>query len=193
MCLISFGVFAQESKVIKHYSFLGIEMNMKVDEFAIKLIQEKGYEVLYVPDDSTAYILGGQFAGIEDCKIFVLGTPKTKTVWKVAVSFPDKKSWYSVKSDYIKLVDSYKKKYGKPDIHKEFFTSPYEDGDGYEMTAISLEKCHYITIFEKDDVMIGINIDNGNNRTAHVMVTYEDIINKKLTEKEKNEIIDDDI
>ena len=167
-------------------------MNMKVDAFSTELIQ-KGYSLSYVKEDSSACILNGTFAGKDDCSIFVLGTPKSKTVWKVSILFPETKSWYSVKNSYMTLVESYKKKYGSPQKHFEFFSSPYKEGDGYEISAISLEKCHYVSMFEKDNVTIVIKIDKGDVRAACINVSYEDKINLELMKKEKSEIVDDDI
>lgn len=183
-------MLAQES--LSHYSFQGIEMNMKVGAFSTEL-SRKGYAILYAKEDSTACILSGTFAGKDDCSIIVFGTPKSKIVWKVSILFPETKSWYSVKNNYMTLVESYTKKYGNPQKHFEFFSSPYEEGDGYEISAISLEKCHYLSMFEKDNVTILIRINKGDVRTACVNVSYEDKINQELMKKEKSEIVDDDI
>ena len=165
---------------------------MKVNAFVTEL-NKKGYSTIYHEEDISGYVLEGTFAGIHDCEIYVLGTPKSKTTWKVVVKFPEKNSWYLIKNDYNELVESYTKKYGKPKDHREFFSYPYEDGDGYEMTAISTKKCHYITMYETDVATIDISIEKGYKGGAYIRVSYEDKINTDLRTNEKNEIINDDI
>ena len=59
---------------------------------------------------------------------------------------PENNNWYSLKSEYERFKVMFTKKYGKPDSY-EYFTEPYEEGDGYEHTALSVGKCSYISFF----------------------------------------------
>ena len=48
------------------------------------------------------------------------------------------------------MVELFTKKYGEPKDHFEFFSSPYYEGDGYELQALRKEKCNYISFWTLD-------------------------------------------
>ena len=76
----------------------------------------------------------GKFAN-EIVTLNVLASPKTNTVCKVIVYFLEREDWQELKKDYFSKKEMYKSKYPL-DRDYEFFSSPYEDGDGYEMRAV---------------------------------------------------------
>ena len=82
----------------------------------------------------------------------------------------------------------YKSKYPM-DRDYEFFSSPYEDGDGYEMRAVTRDKCKYISFFFAMGGHITIEID----QTAQLKVTYEDRENIKKAQYELEQNAIDDI
>lgn len=61
--------------------------------------------------------------------------------------------------------------------------SPYDDGDGYEMRAVSLEKCRFISFFLAIGGHIIVKID----KSSQVKVVYEDRVNIKDAQKELNQ------
>ena len=82
----------------------------------------------------------------------------------------------------------YKSKYPL-DRDYEFFSSPYEDGDGYEMRAVARDKCRYISFFLAMGGHITVEID----KTAQLKVVYEDRKNIKVAKQELDQNAIDDI
>lgn len=169
----------------EHMSFKGISMNTDITSFVSQL-KADGFTVVYESDKGI--ILNGDFAGKSDCEVMVLPTQERKLVWKVVVIFPEKSSWYSLKSEYSSFKESYTEKYGKP-LSYEYFSSPYEEGDGYEMTALAMEKCRYISFFLTDKGAISIEI----NSDKSVQVAYEDEINTREKSREQESSVMKDI
>ena len=149
-------------------------------------LKGKGFELKYIQDNGA--VLSGAFAGKEDCTIYVLCSANTKQVWKVIVDFPKQSSWYSLKGQYNSLKESYTAKYGEPKSY-EFFSSPYEEGDGYEMTAVGVEKCSYASFFKTTQCNIVLKID----KDKCVEVQYEDNINVGIWRREKQQAVSNDI
>jgi hypothetical protein len=182
LCAMSICVSAQE-----HMSFKGVSMGNNLTTFMSQL-ESKGYTTLLVREKGDGAVLSGSFAGKEDCKVFILVTQKSKLVWKVVVKFPERVSWSSLKSDYSSFKESYTEKYGVPQVY-EYFTSPYYEGDGYELQALKLEKCTYASIFKTS--LGGILLEITDDKC--VQVSYEDAINVEIKSKEKETIISNDI
>lgn len=187
LCIImlSFAMRAQE-----HMTFMGIPIDGKISTFVQKL-EDKGFTCVRTREDGVAY-LTGSFAGKRDCIILVAPSVKSLTVWKVVVVFPSKSSWESLKNEYQTMKSLYSRKYGEPNIY-EFFISPYYEGDGYEMTAISIGKAYYESFFETNDGSIRLAIDDGEYRSGCVTVGYEDGINVKIKSQEEESSISEDI
>ncbi len=167
----------------QHLEFKGITIDGPISTFVQQL--EKQNFVFKEYQDGFA-IMEGTFVG-EDCTLLILYTPNTKTVAKVAV-YLDKEytSWYSIKSAYNKLRDVYISKYGTTTSDYRFFSSPYEDGDGYEMTAIKIDKCHYAMFYDN-----GISLAIAT--TKQIKIIYEDTINMMLYKQESSANISNDI
>lgn len=186
LCIImlSFAMRAQE-----HMTFMGIPIDGKISAFTQKL-EDKGFT--YVKTEDGVTFLTGSFAGNRDCIILVASSIKSLTVWKVLVVFPSKSSWESLKNEYQTMKSLYSRKYGEPNIY-EFFISPYYEGDGYEMTAISIGKAHYESFFKTNDGYIHLAIKDGKYRSGYVTVGYEDGINVKIKSQEEEASISEDI
>lgn len=133
-------------------------------------------------------IMKGTFTG-EEVDLIILASPKSKTTWKVLVDYPAKDSWSSLKSNYFKMVELYEKKYGAPESRYEFFTTPYYEGDGFELQALEKENCRYLTLFETGEGTIGIAI----SKYGNIQIGYEDEINAEIDEKEEEENSIEDI
>ena len=181
ICTLLIVVLAQAQE---HMTFKDISMDCNLTTFVSKL-EAKGYRTTLLEDDNA--VLKGNFAGKDDCSIYVLCTAKSKLVWKVAVRFPEQVSWSSLKSEYKSFKELYTKKYGNPKSY-EFFSDPYYEGDGYELQALRLEKCTYASFFKTD--IGGIILEIGNK---NIIVHYEDAINVEIKNSEKEQAISNDI
>lgn len=126
-------------------------------------------------------ILKGKVANYP-IELYVFTTPKSKKVYK-AVAYLDKEvSWSSIKSNYERFVEIFTEKYGTPTSKLERFIDPYYEGDGYEMSALSLEKCDYYTLWMDVQKM---NMSVEISKYKQVKLTYENIQNIELMTKER--------
>ena len=169
----------------EHMTFKGVPIDGKLNVF-VSALEKQGYTLEYQTDNGA--ILKGDFAGKSDCTILVIATKVSKTVWKVAVKFPEKVSWYSLKDEYKTFKESYTNKYGKPDSY-EFFSDPYYEGDGYELQALRKEKCTYVSYFTSPQGNIALEMTDD----PCVQVGYEDGINVEIFRREKNQVVSEDI
>lgn len=178
----------------KHLEFKGIPIDGTTKQVAAKL-NAAGFKTIKAESDGFVF-LTGTFS-TQDATIVVAPTPKTKTAWKVLVSFDKSKSWYTLKNQYNTFKESLAKKYTK-DASYEFFQSPYKEGDGYETTAIYAEKCTWTTFYKcynTNSELIGhitLSIEKLGTDAA-VFIYYEDEINSQKNTAEKENIFDEDL
>ena len=182
---IIMGVSAYAQDSVSHLEFKGIPLNGEIDGF-VKKLQTQGFTI--VKKDDIGIIMSGQFTG-KDAEVMVLNTKKTKTVWKVVIYLPKQTSWYSIKSEYNYYTEMFTKKYGKPSHTFSFFSKPYYEGDGYEMSALRNDKCTYYSSYHTQEGVISVEI----SKYQQVKIAYEDSVNTELMDKEKEESVIDDI
>ena len=175
--------YAQEE--VKHMDFKGIPMDGDLSSYITKLNQ-KGFKTTSVEEE--AAILKGQFAG-EDVELAVYSTPRSKMVYMVVVVFPEQSSWYSIKADFKKLENNLEEKYGAPTLQRKSFDSPYYEGDGYEMSAVRLDKCNYFSRFLTEDGEINIMI----LKSKKIGLYYVDKVNDAKRVREKNSSVYEDL
>ncbi len=181
LCAIFMNVSAQE-----HLTFKGVPINGHITTFVNKL-KGLGFEEITVSDNIA--VVKGEF-GEQDCQIGVYASKKSKTVHMVAVILNETSSWYSLKSTYTEYKKLLMLKYGNGKSF-EYFSDPYYEGDGYELSAVRNEKCTYMTVFDTPNGDISIKIiDAGNPCTV---LGYVDEINHDIAEKEKNAMISGDL
>lgn len=157
-------------------------MGIKVDGTKADLITKfkaKGFKVTS-NEEGSLFMDGGNIGGT-DVEVLVLFTPKTKVAWKFVVFLPKRNDWYTIKAEYEKYKDLFTTKYGEPESDYHFFSSPYYEGDGYEMSAVGLEKCHY-ACYWKDYYSIDIS------KYKQVKIAYENPTNTLLNRQEKTKI-----
>lgn len=159
---------------------MGLELNGKYENFRDSL-KARGFK--YVSSFHSIHNFKGKFEG-ENVSLSVLASVNSDTVCKVIIYFPIRNQWYDLMSDYAKKVELYSEKY-PIDKDYEFFLSPYDDGDGYEMKAVAKDKCRYISFFLAKGGHITVEID----KTARVKVVYEDRENIKKAQQELGDII----
>lgn len=174
----------------KHLTFRQLPINGPANQFIANL-ENMGYTIKfpYSHERRTA-TLTGPFAGVNNCEVYVVGTPLTETVCRVIVYFPEQKVWYNIKSEYNKWKDKFTSKYGKPTSY-EFFSDPYYEGDGSEMTALYSEHCTYSSYFK--DIESGGTIVVKMTTYDCVAIIYEDKYSTEIDDKETKSIEDNDI
>ena len=184
-CIFALNAGAQENL---HLDFKGVPIDGNVRSFVEKM-KNKGFGNEIILDNGIT-VLEGTFVG-KSATVFVVSTPETNTVWKVAAIIfkDDDLSWSSLKSYYKDFVELYEKKYGKPSSHFEFFTDPYYEGDGYELQALRRDKCTYQTFFETEVGLVSIEI----TKKGSICFSYEDEINVEKKRKEADRRNLDDI
>lgn len=175
--------FAQESTT--HLDFKGIPIDGNLEAYTSQLNQ-LGFTTTKVTDD--AAMMKGSFAG-EEVEVAVYTTSQSKTVYMVVVAFPEQTSWYSIKADFKKLENNLQVKYGKPTLQRKSFSSPYYEGDGYEMTAIKVDKCNYYTRFTTATGELTLLI----LKSRQIGLYYSDKINDAKNDREKNASIYEDL
>jgi hypothetical protein len=157
--------------------FLGVKVEGTKDEIQ-KKFSEKGFKFVSYKDN---YLQLKGNVGSNEVEFNVIFTPKTKIAWKFVVYLPEQSSWYSLKSQYNEYLNMLKSKYGEPKSSYNFFSSPYSEGDGYEMTGVEVDKCVYAAYWE-DKYSIEIS------KFKQVKIAYENPINAEIFSKEKKEI-----
>lgn len=149
---------------------------------ALAKFKAKGYIVQKTYTNSV--LLKGK-VGVSPVELYIFVTPKTKKVYKFTLYFDAQTTWYSLKSQYERYFDIFEKKYGEPDSKYDFFSSPYEEGDGYEMSAVSLEKATFSAFWlKRENLTISLSI----SKWKQVEVVYENDKNMDLAKKEKEEM-----
>lgn len=151
----------------EHAVFAGVELGCNKSDF-VNAMKQKGFTINN-EDESSLMMVGGSFAGFHDCEIVIICT-KSGKVAKVTVYLPKETSWISIKGQFNTIKDLYTNKYGNPEGDYHFFVSPYSEGDGYEMTAVKVEKCHYASFFKLDGYSIMVSI----SKYQQVKIVYED-------------------
>lgn len=179
LCVLSNVIYSQE-----HMKFKDIPIDGSINTFAQKLINI-GYKMHKTMGD--VIILQGNFVN-KECDIYIVGSVKTKIVWRVLVYLPEISDWYSIKSNYFDLKKQFQYKYGEGKSF-EFFSKPYYEGDGFEMQALGVEKCTYVTFFKTESGDISVDI----SKYKQISISYEDKINCELKNKEANDRIKSDI
>jgi len=107
--------------------------------------------------------------GNRDAQIVAVFTPKSKALWKIALYFEKHSRWSDLWLDWTKTGILLIGKYGKPSKQLSNFLRPFEEGDGYEMTAVRTDKANYLSAWEQPDGLVMCEISD----SAQVSVSYE--------------------
>jgi hypothetical protein len=157
----------------KHLTFKGIEINGSVEAFA-NILQSQGFSHV-TTSDQNSIVLQGTYAGMNNCNLIICYGQYIHQVRKIAIFSEEYKSWYPLHSKYTEMKNLFSQKYGTPESY-EFFSSPYEEGDGYEMTALSVEKATFSSYFwlPLGCISISITVSGG------ILISYEDKLNTEM-------------
>lgn len=175
------NIYAQKENV----SYKNIPLTGNIKEFSQNLIS-KGAKFIEIDEENNVYCLSDKLTG-KDVNLDIWYTPKSKTVFMVVASYKEEPYWSSIKSHFNDLVAMLQEKYGQGLVRRKF-DYPYEEGDGYELTAIKNDKCSYFANFELLDGDISVLVGSGIYSNYETRVYYVNTANKELNNKEKNEI-----
>ena len=167
--------------------FMGIPIEGDAVIFINKL-KVKGFKVLNY--DANVTTMSGVFLGTLTNSIMIVHTPKTKQVWKVGVYMPEQYTWSSLKFEYQTLLSKLNNKYGEPSSSYFSFTSPYEEGDGFELNAVQMEKSNIVAWWDltfTDGTPSGL-IMLEMTKWKQNSITWENSINTALKKKEQAEL-----
>lgn len=152
--------------------FLGIKVDGKLSEVVAKF-KLKGFKITS-PDNLSPTLVGK--AGVSKVEVIILSSPITKTVFKIAVYLPKQNEWESIKSEYEDYLRTLTAKYGTPNNSFNFFGSPYKEGEGDEMNAITMEKCFYSAYWNNVSISI--------SEYKQVSIVYENSKNFEIRDRE---------
>ena len=176
-------IFSILSFVSHSQEFMGIKIDGGKD-IVLNQFKTKGF--ILSPNNDTK-LLYTSMKGIVNGKpmeLLVCHTPTSKLVWKLIVTLPKQNNWLDLKNEYEKYKEILIKKYGEPTNDFHFFSSPYVEGDGYEMTGVAVGKCTYAAYFTHEGNSIAIQI----TEWKEVDITYENEKNRILKNKEKQDL-----
>lgn len=104
---------------------------------------------------------------------------------KVVLGSESYASWNILKAKYIYYKDIFTEKYGKSAFY-ELFSYPYDEGDGFEMTALRVDKCTYMSfwydVFD-NSMMIEVKPDGA---AGYIQISYENSDFKKFANQIKD-------
>jgi len=156
-------------------------MGIKVDGLRSEVIEKfkaKGFKIVGTPD-LKGLTMEGVVSG-QKYEVIIVNTPTSKKVWKIAVYLPKQTNWYDLKNTYEKFYNTLVQKYGEPKSSYTGFSSPYYEGDGYEITGVGADKCNYSAFW--DIVYIEIS------KYKQVCIAYENAVNSELNSTETEKI-----
>lgn len=164
---------AKEAKT--HIKFMGIELNNAVDLVMLDL-SKKGFEMIDIRKEG--YGMLGKFMG-RKAIVTLHSTPESNNIYMVNVAFDEENSWYSLKSDFLDIVKSYRAKYKCIDSRRTFL-EPYNEGDGFELQGVEKDKCCYFDKYEAEGGTIYVEISD----MRRIIIKYIDTFNSKRNERE---------
>jgi hypothetical protein len=162
----------------KGQEFMGVKIDGCGKNQAVQRFIQKGFKT--EKQDKTWTQMFGMFNN-KKVELYLSYTPVTGKFWKVSIYFPKENDWYTIKNDYFYFKKVLTEKYGEPSNVYENFSSPYFEGDGYEMSAIVLEKCDYVSIWLDISILLEIS------KYKQIMLSYENPILSEINDKEKNQ------
>lgn len=163
-------------------TFMGVPVSGTLTSFTTQM-KTKGFTTLVSESSPNVIVMKGTINN-ESVKLLIAGTPTSKMTKKIVVLYPEETSWYSLSAKYDEVVSRVTQKYGTPDESHAFFTDPYEVGDGYEMTAVAVDKCFYMSVWQADETYPNQTIAVRINTSGKVVLVYE---NNSMMEKSEKE------
>ena len=157
--------------------FMGIPIDGTLNAFARKL-QAKGMKI--IDRENGTISLSGNFAGDNDCSIFLLGTSKNE-IWRAAVASSTHYSWSSLADRYFTLKNMLAQKYGDPISVEEFQVLYTPNSDSDKWHCVIMDQCNYAATYITENGQIDLSIINYGILAggAAVMLKYTDQANSQ--------------
>lgn len=168
------------SMATRSQQFDGITINGSLQS-VVNAFKAKDYKFVNYFSEGRGAKLEGK-VGYRSVNVYLGATPISKQVTRVNIYTKEKTDWSSLESEFWQLYEILVKKYGEPDEEAHLFLSPYERGDGYEMTAVRANKVAFYGFWENaaDNLSIMLEI----SESATVRMVYE---NKKASKLQTTE------
>ena len=139
-----------------HMTYDGIELNGKIEN-VVRQLGKKGYTLVSQKDG--VVMMAGTFME-QPVMLAPIYTPIAKTVYRIAVMYPDdKNSWPLLSNRYADLKARLIREYGEPDEVIEQFDSPYS-AQNDPLKAFELKKATYKTSFKTKNGSVTLNISS---------------------------------
>lgn len=167
LVLLTVSCYSQE--------FMGVEVDGTMSSLIQKL-NAKGFKLVST-EDNILEMKGN--IGANEVQLLAFFSPISKICWKFAIYLPKRYEWGTLKNDYMEYKQVLTQKYGLPKENYSAFLSPYKEGDGDEMLAVSADKTAY-TAFYGDNVQIEIS------KYSQVCVRLQNNTNADIMQKEKS-------
>lgn len=167
--------------------FAGIPWGTELQE-AQKRLQELGFTVKELEDGTP--IFKGKLAG-EVCTGVIVEDQGKVVAYNISFhnSGEGFKSWITAKPVYMRIKNILKSKYGEPKS-VEFFSDPYEEGDGYEFQAIKNDRGYYGSIWESNysgSVTLAVVLEKFDEANIHLVYQSPYLDRKKKGEEKASE------
>ena len=159
-----------------HFQFRGVPIDGHLSDFVAKM-KQLGYTEKVQYED--VVIMEGTFTG-RNAELHILHTPKSKAVYSVEVYLDKASSWHFLKELYTSYKKEFAKRYDGEGYPREYFESPYREGDGKELKALAEGKCVYATYFPFIEGEVVLKI----SRAGQLAITYSDNQNQELHKAE---------
>jgi len=160
--------------------FYGIQLNQHKN-LVINALVSKGFVVNKTDGSYTS--LKGKLVN-EQVTVTVYHTITSKKVRKLLIIYSGTETWESSKTKYNSMVGVLESKYGPISEKYEYFSSPYYEGDGYELQAIENDNATLTSLWfdlpEHPNLGVSVEITNG----GLITVLYEVISNITLHQQE---------
>lgn len=166
----------------KHLKFKGIELNLPLQEFADKLI-EQGYK--HVLTHESGIMLEGEFGGYS-AEIVIIGN-QDGIACGSAVNISCM-SWSHIRNTYQNFHKSMERKYGKPVDSYLAFLAPYKEGDGKELIALQNDKLWCFAKWELPEGLIFVQMGVDVQGKPQVELIYNDTQNMPTKTKMMEDI-----
>jgi hypothetical protein len=184
--LLAFS-FSFQIESLLAQKFNGVECGKPLNETVAAFLAKGFVKEHNNPKKPHWVSLIGYINGVKH-EVTIYSTPKTNIVWLITVWLPASSSWSRSKSEFLKYKEIFIKKYGEPKYCFNFFSSPYEEGDGSEMLALKNSKCTYECFFDDEDGETQLRLSSYTYGEVHVVLGYRNTIAAKLEDEETSEI-----
>ena len=170
-----------KSDTSTHLTFKGVPITGTLVEYVAKM-KKNGFT--HIGTEDGIALLEGEFATYKGCVVGVSTLKQKDLVSKIAVIFPERKTWSSLLSNYVNLKELLTEKYGQPTESVEEFQGYTPEDDGSKFTHVLLGACNYYTTYETERGTIQLAIEHDGGSKCFVKLAYFDRINSEVIKKQ---------